>query len=347
MQSKICNIDVKNFISADLMESFPNVFPQSSSSGLAGYISTAREFGLSVEKKDRHHYFYLGDKEVGHTVGLTPSIVSRSASRTCADKIKTLTKVEKAGVQKSHIVFSTATEDFEEFHTLWRFYDEPFHIVVKPSLGRGGEGITVGVASESGLRAAWEKARASCVSGGQVIVEKQLVGLDVRITVVGGRAVCSTLRLPPYLVGDGRHSIKDLVAIKNKLRSIHPHHKRYPIPDSVLESVDKMWVPYPKQIVLLADTANIHQGGEAVDFTARVSRESEKLAEDAAGAIEGLGCAGVDLIVNNNGASVLEINVAANFGIIQYPMYGEPHNPAREVLREMMRRHSGQARDGH
>lgn len=335
------NHEVTEFIYNNIKGRLPNLYPENSSCGLRGYTQAAKQLGIAVKQDGRMRYFYAGGKEIGSTVGLRPSLVSKAAWRVCANKLETLRILEEKGVQQKSFIFSSPPERFDSFYDSWLSFDSPSEIAVKPAHGQGGCGITIGVTDKESLELAYEKAIAGSVKKGEVIVEKFFSGLDVRVIVVNGEAVCSTVRLPPYIIGDGKHSAADLVAIKNKLRLIHPHHKRYPVSPSLISNDQQAMTPSHGEVMVLSPIANIHQGGEAVDFTDHTPASALKLAESAVLAIDGLGCAGVDLMINRHGeCKVLEINVAQNFGIHYYPMFGEPRNPANQVLLEMLRRSS-------
>lgn len=330
---------VSRFIESNIVGKCPNFYAESTSSALSGYMKAAKELDVRVERDERIHYFYSikGDL-IGKTIGLRPSLVSTPAWRTTANKVETLRTLEEAEIQPNRVIHAAPVEDFNGFLDGWKKLGSPQNLVVKPSHGQGGGGVTVGASTEQELREAWHHAAQNAVSRGDIVVEPFFSGLDLRVVVVNGRAVCSTVRLPPYIVGDGKNSMSDLVTIKNKLRTIHPHHRRYPVPLRLLEGLNKRRVPPFGEVYLLSRVANIHLGGEAIDYTDRTPPHILRAAERATTAIEGLGCAGVDLMTDDSGDwNILEMNVASNFGIHYYPMFGIPRNPAKEVLAEMLK----------
>src|SRR6202020_1660616 len=88
-----------------------------------------------------------------------------------------------------------------------------FPVVTKPYNGNHGRGISVRLTNDQegalGYAVAREHARS-------VIVETFLEGDDHRLLVVNGNLVAATRRTPGHVVGDGQHTIDELIAIVNQ-----------------------------------------------------------------------------------------------------------------------------------
>src|SRR5690606_29071790 len=89
-------------------------------------------------------------------------------------------------------------------------FDGP--VVVKPLDGNHGRGVTVGLTTPEGVREAFRRAAARSRS---VVVEEQLTGKDYRVLVVGGRVVAAAERSPCHVVGDGVHTVAELIEVAN------------------------------------------------------------------------------------------------------------------------------------
>ena len=89
-------------------------------------------------------------------------------------------------------------------------------IVVKPaSGGAGGNGVTTGITSRSQLlRAAW----LACRFDSDLLAETQIEGHSYRLLYLDGVLIDAIRRDPPRLTGDGRASIRSLVAAENHRR---------------------------------------------------------------------------------------------------------------------------------
>src|SRR5699024_4751825 len=61
-----------------------------------------------------------------------------------------------------------------------------------------------------------------------IIIQKQIEGLELRITVIEGTADTATLRAPGYIVGDGTSTIKSLIENKNEQRKKNNFHNKNP-----------------------------------------------------------------------------------------------------------------------
>lgn len=217
---------------------------------------------------------------------------------------------------------------------------------MKPSDARAGMGITTQVRSEEGLKSAWTKARAALSKGSsRILVEEQIDGVDLRVFVVNGRGVGAATRLPAFLVGDGRHSVRDLFDYLAAARKTNAYIKPKPlsVDDAVLVRqgvTSRDDVPHEGSVVFLSDTANIHRGGLSVDVTDAAEEGLFRLAEQACSAVPGLGVAGVDLLVpdirQSAGARVVELNTSANSGANQYPAFGDGRNVTGAVVEAML-----------
>lgn len=84
-----------------------------------------------------------------------------------------------------------------------------------PDLG-GGKGVSAGHQTPQALAAGFQHARAA--SEGPVMVEAFVPGEDHRLMVVDGRLRAVIRREPAQVVGDGRHTVAQLVRALNAVR---------------------------------------------------------------------------------------------------------------------------------
>ncbi|MCJ7798925.1 MAG: ATP-grasp domain-containing protein, partial [Polaromonas sp.] len=85
-------------------------------------------------------------------------------------------------------------------------------VVVKPQDGNQGKGVTVNIVSREHLGVAYR----SAAEHGQVMVETFLPGSDFRLLVVGDKMVAASRREPPQVVGNGLHTVRELVDSVNQ-----------------------------------------------------------------------------------------------------------------------------------
>lgn len=88
-----------------------------------------------------------------------------------------------------------------------------YPLVVKPIDGNHGRGITVGIQSYEEALVAFHAAKK--VSN-TIIIEKFIVGDDYRLLVINNKLVAAAKRTPAHVIGDGEHSVQQLIDIVNE-----------------------------------------------------------------------------------------------------------------------------------
>ncbi|MFI5054732.1 MAG: Mur ligase family protein, partial [Acidimicrobiia bacterium] len=179
------------------------------------------------------------------------------------------------------------------------------------------------------------------------VVESFVTGNDYRVLVIGGRMVAIAQRVPAHVIGDGTHTVRELVDITNQdpRRGIG-HEKvltRIKIDDPAVEIVKKQGfglgdVPPRGDTVKLADTGNMSTGGISIDRTWEAHEDNVEIAEEAARVV-GLDVAGIDFLapdiaqpVRETGGAIVEVNAAPGFRMHTNPTEGEPQYVAKHVV---------------
>jgi len=218
-------------------------------------------------------------------------------------------------------------------------------LVVKPLDSNHGRGVTLGCATESEVRAAFEIA---APHGRRVIVEELLRGCDHRILVVNGAVVAVAQRVPAHVVGDGTASIAALIRATNADPRRGAGHRavltRIVIDDALQVHLARHGLTLDSiaeadRIVELRATANLSTGGTAIDRTDAIHPANAAIARRAA-AIVGLDIAGIDFItpdianpVRETGGGIVEINAAPGLRMHLAPGEGIPRNVAEPIIR--------------
>ncbi|MEO0003779.1 MAG: hypothetical protein RLZZ22_1471, partial [Pseudomonadota bacterium] len=200
-------------------------------------------------------------------------------------------------------------------------------VVVKPLDLDRGEGVTVDVADEPGLEAAFGTARDLSPSR-QVIVERQVVGCCHRLFIARGRLLYAVKRLPMSVLADGRHRIIDLVQAELEAQRRLPPWQRskiQPLDALALSALaaaghDADSVPPAGEWVALRRIESTAWGGIDEEVSAIVHPENLRIAIEAS-RLFGLDIAGIDLITPDiarpwfeNGAILNEVNHAPQLG---------------------------------
>ncbi|MGH8805796.1 MAG: cyanophycin synthetase family protein, partial [Polaromonas sp.] len=145
-------------------------------------------------------------------------------------------------------------------------------VVVKPQGGNQGKGVTVNIATREHLGVAYLAA----AEHGEVMVEKFLPGSDFRLLVVGNKLVAASRREPPQVVGDGLHTVRELVEIVNQDPRRGEGHAtsltRIRFDDIAVARLDAQGlspesIPAKGRRVILRNNANLSTGGTATDVT--------------------------------------------------------------------------------
>ncbi len=219
-----------------------------------------------------------------------------------------------------------------------------FPVVTKPYNGNHGRGISIRLTTDAEVAQGFLVAREHSRS---VIVETFLEGDDHRLLVVNGVLVAATRRTPGHVVGDGGHSIAQLIEIVNKDPRRGVGHEKVLTRLELDAQAEKMLgrvglhadsVPQPGQVVYLRSTANLSTGGTATDVTDVIHPDNREMAERAVRAI-GLDVGGVDFLSKNIsesyraiGGGICEVNAAPGFRMHVAPSEGTPRDVAAPVV---------------
>ncbi|HSG40260.1 MAG TPA: cyanophycin synthetase, partial [Thermoanaerobaculia bacterium] len=219
-----------------------------------------------------------------------------------------------------------------------------FPVVVKPLDGNHGKGVSINLTTPEQVRTAFDEAyEYSSV----VIVETFQEGHDYRILVIDGKVVAAAQRVPGHIVGDGRHTIAELVEIVNAdprrgighekvLTRLELDHQAERLlqaaglnPESVLPE---------GKVFYLRSTGNLSTGGTSVDVTDVIHYDNRIMAQRAVKAV-GLDVGGVDFIspdisrsYKEIGGAIVEVNAAPGFRMHTAPTEGTPRDVAGPVL---------------
>jgi cyanophycin synthetase len=219
-------------------------------------------------------------------------------------------------------------------------------VVVKPRYGGQGRGVATGLTTREQVAAAYQAALAES-SDGDVIVERFAPGDDYRVLVVGERVVAAARREPAQVVGDGVHTVAELVeAVNRDPRRGRDHATALsPIPLdatslAVLASQGYALESVPPEgaVVLIRRNANLSTGGTATDVTDRVHPEVAARCVEAARMV-GLDIAGVDVVARDigrpleeQGGIIVEVNASPGLRMHLEPSRGRPRDVGAAII---------------
>lgn len=220
-------------------------------------------------------------------------------------------------------------------------------VVVKPQDGNQGKGVAVNLTTREQVEAAY--AVAFKVSD-EVLVERYLPGQDYRLLVVGNKLIAAARREPPLVIGNGVHSVRQLVDQVNADPRRGVGHAtsltRIRFDDIALarlaeDGLTADSIPAKGMRVILRNNANLSTGGTATDVTDDVHPDFAARAIAAAQMV-GLDIAGVDIVCNNvlrpleeQGGGIVELNAAPGLRMHLQPSYGKGRAVGEAIIANM------------
>ncbi len=223
-------------------------------------------------------------------------------------------------------------------------------VVVKPRYGNHGRGVTTNLSTREQVARAFAAAREH---DDEIIVERFVPGSDYRLLVVGEQLVAAALREPPQVIGDGRSTVAELVAVLNRDPRRSDGHatalsliKLDAIALTVLaeQGLAPASVPAEGQRVLIRRNANLSSGGTATDVTDLVHPRTAASAVAAAQAV-GLDIAGVDVVapaidqpLQESGGAVVEVNAGPGLRMHLEPSAGASRPVGEAIVRMLFPR---------
>jgi cyanophycin synthetase len=306
----------------------------------ASLVMAARQRDIPFLRLNRYSLVQFGHGRYQKRIQATVTSETRHiAVEIASDKEETNRILADLGlpVARQHLVYGE-----EEAVAAAVAIDLP--VVVKPLNANHGRGVSINLTDTDQVRSAFHQAR-EC--GRSVVVEGFIPGFDHRMLVVGGELIAVAQRIPGHVVGDGEHSIEELVEEVNRdprrgighekvLTRIELDHQAHRL--LALRGYTKDSIPSTGETVFLRSTGNLSTGGTAIDRTDVVHPDNRDMAVRAAKAI-GLDVAGVDFLTSDIsksyrevGGAICEINAAPGFRMHVAPSEGPPRDVAGPVM---------------
>ncbi len=308
-------------------------------------LKAAVKRGISFEFLDREENFILLQK------GNHREYV-KQATKTSLDSYSTVLMMENKVVTKKVLkrhgirvpdgrVYRDLDSALADYGT---YRNNP--IVIKPKSTNFGLGITI-FAGDFSLED-YQKAFEMAFEHDQtVLLEEFMTGKEYRFLVMGDEVVGILHRVPANVVGNGIHTIEQLVQEKNK-DPLRGKGYKTPLERIQLGEVEKMFlknqskhitdIPSTGEIVYLRENSNISTGGDSIDFTDEIPESYKKIAIQSAKAADATFC-GVDMMIDDiekeatdSNYSIIEINFNPAIHIHCYPYKGQNRKADEKIL---------------
>ena len=218
-------------------------------------------------------------------------------------------------------------------------------IVIKPKSTNFGKGISIFPegTKEEDLESAFKEA---FKHDNTVLIEEFIKGKEYRFLVIGEEVVGILHRVPANVVGDGVHTIKELVSLKNQ-DPLRGKGYRRPLEKIHLDETARLFlkaqgldfesIPEEGRCIYLRENSNISTGGDSIDYTDLICDHFKQLAVEASHAVGAKIC-GVDMMIENvadskSSYAVIELNFNPAIHIHSYPYKGKERNIAHKILK--------------
>ncbi len=261
------------------------------------------------------------------------------------NKVVTKKVLEKAGFNVPQSQEFTSVKQAIAGYSLF----EKRAVVIKPKSTNYGLGITI---FQQGVNNREDFAKAVEIAfreDKEIMVEDYLVGTEYRFFVLGEETLAVLLRVPANVVGDGIHTVAELVAQKNT-HPLRGDGSRTPLKKIALGDIEQLQlkeqgltvesIPAKDQIVQLRANSNISTGGDSIDITDEMHLSYKQLAVGIAKAMGAAVC-GVDLIISDlkepaqpdlSSWGVIEANFNPMMMMHIFPYAGQSRRLTRNVI---------------
>lgn len=218
-----------------------------------------------------------------------------------------------------------------------------YPLVIKPADGSFGRGVITNILSVEEFKDSLKRVRHE-MGYDETMVEQYIPGKEYRVYVVGDEAVAAMNRIPPNIIGDGVHTIRQLIDEKNKAKKQNPRliSCLIDINDDILDSIHfrgyelESILEKDKQL-FLSEISNISIGGDPISVTDQLPDSVKELAVSALHAVPGLEHGAVDLIIDARDGSgekgiILELNPTAQIGGLLFPEQGDANDVPAAII---------------
>ena len=262
------------------------------------------------------------------------------------NKVVTKKVLAKAGFNVPQSVEFTSLEQAVASYPLF----EGRAVVIKPKSTNYGLGISI---FQQGGHNRDDFAKAVEIAfreDKEIMVEDYLVGTEYRFFVLGEETLAVLLRVPANVVGDGVHTVAQLVATKNA-HPLRGDGSRTPLKKIALGDIEQLQlkeqgltvdsIPAKDQLVQLRANSNISTGGDSIDMTDEMHDSYKRLAVGITKAMGAAVC-GVDLIIPNlkkpaeaslSSWGVIEANFNPMMMMHIFPYAGKSHRLTQNVIK--------------
>lgn len=306
-------------------------------------IEEAKKRGIEVEDvfPGKLAVLKYGDK-VEYIFNQFISKTNAVAYKICHHKEVALTMLAKDGLSIPRGK-NFNTKSYSEALAFFDSIKKP--VVLKPTDSTHGDSVFMNINNENELKKAWFKISKKHKN---ILIEEFFKGTEYRIFATGEKVLGVTHRIPANVDGDGMHSIKELIRIKNKNPNRGSGYQssllKIKIDGIIKNFLDQQglnldYVPTKGERIFLRSNSNLSTGGDSIDYTDKIHSSVGKIATKAIRSIPGLAYGGIDLLAEDitkeqtkDSYAIIEINASPMISMHHFPYEGKSRNVAKEII---------------
>ncbi len=226
-----------------------------------------------------------------------------------------------------------------------------YPVVLKPQYGNKGKGVILNIKSENELVKSYNRILKKTKD---IIIEKYILGNDYRVCVVGDKVVAVSMRIAPFVIGNGKNNVKHLIdeLNTNPLRG-EDHEKPLTtvkfdedLYNCLLkQEISLEYIPEKNEKIILRENANLSTGGMAVDCTDDMCVENIDYCVRAAKTL-GLDICGIDICaediskpIDSQNGIIMEVNSAPGIRMHHFPYKGRKRDVGKAIIDMLYKGH--------
>lgn len=293
-------------------------------------------FELSMNK--RRYFFYKNDTPFNRS---SSSFIAMS--KYCTNQILAM---ENIPVPKG-VLFDKNEFKQEPLENI--IADLRFPLVIKPNDGSLGLGVLCNIKTIDELSFFLNQ---YCSLYSSIIIEEYYARLQsYRVLVFNQQIIGVVLCQSARIVGDGKHTIEELIELTNiKRKEISPFLGPITMDDECQfrfkeQAIDCKYIPNAGKTILLGYTSNPARGGSYESVGIKICKENRKLITNVAAILnlELLGidieCTDINIPFSQSQGVILEVNHRPSMLIHEFPMKGKSQPVTKKIMRSFIFRH--------
>ena len=214
-------------------------------------------------------------------------------------------------------------------------------VITKPNLGSRSRHTMIHLNTPSDLKIGFDKAKKLSPL---VVIEEELRGYLFRGTLIGGKLVGVVRRDQPEVIGDGIHTLQELLDKENERpERAGPIFHKIPIDKEALVELDRQKIklsdiPEKEKVVTFSQKTSRGCGGTTTEVTDIVHKDNKEMLEHIGSYLKDP-LVGVDFIIEDITKSwheeqhcgVIECNSLPFIDLHHYVLFGKPNNVAGKL----------------